>query len=55
MATLFHDATAHTLAHPTNLAFRGSTMLTANLGRWHVTAIEAGLPGLPLRRGAAGA
>lgn len=52
VATLFHDVTAHTLAHPTNLAFRGSTLFTANLGRWHVTAIEAGVPGLPLRRGA---
>lgn len=51
--TLFHDETAHTLAHPTNLAFRGSTLFAANLGRWHVTAIEVGLAGLPLRRGAA--
>ena len=50
--TLFHDETAHTLAHPTNLAFRGSTLFAANLGRWHLTAIEVGLPGLPLRRGA---
>jgi sugar lactone lactonase YvrE len=53
VATLFRDETAHTLAHPTNLAFRGSTMFTANLGRWHLTAIDVGLPGLPLRRGAA--
>ena len=53
VATLFHDDTAHMLAHPTNLAFRGSTMFAANLGRWHVTAIEVGRPGLPLRRGAA--
>lgn len=49
--TLFHDVTAHTLAHPTNLAFRGTTMFTANLGRWHITAIEVGREGLPLRRG----
>jgi gluconolactonase len=53
VATLFRDATAHTLAHPTNVAFRGTTMFTANLGRWHVTAIEVGLAGLPLRRGVA--
>jgi sugar lactone lactonase YvrE len=49
VATLFHDVTAHTLAHPTNLAFRGTTMFTANLGRWHLTAIEVGRAGLPLR------
>lgn len=51
LATLFHDVTAHTLAHPTNLAFRGTTMFTANLGRWQISAIEVGITGLPLRRG----
>jgi gluconolactonase len=51
VATLFHDVTAHILAHPTNLAFRGTTMFTANLGRWHISAIEVGITGLPLRRG----
>lgn len=35
-----HDPTAHLLCHPTNLAFRGPTLLTANLGRWHLTAID---------------
>jgi sugar lactone lactonase YvrE len=35
-----NDPQAHTLCHPTNIAFRGTTMLAANLGRWHVTAIE---------------
>jgi sugar lactone lactonase YvrE len=34
------DATAHLLAHPTNLAFDGSTLYTANLGRWHITCID---------------
>jgi sugar lactone lactonase YvrE len=34
------DPAAHLLCHPTNLAFRGSTLLTANLGRWHLTAID---------------
>ncbi|MEQ8965036.1 MAG: SMP-30/gluconolactonase/LRE family protein [Azospirillaceae bacterium] len=34
------DVTAHTLCHPTNLALDGSTLYTANLGRWHVTRIE---------------
>jgi gluconolactonase len=45
---LWHDVTAHTLAHPTNVAFRGSTMFTANLGRWHLTRIEVGIEGLGL-------
>lgn len=45
---LWHDVTAHTLAHPTNVAFRGSTMFTANLGRWHLTRIEVGIEGLRL-------
>jgi hypothetical protein len=34
------DPIAHVLCHPTNLAFRGDTLFTANLGRWHVTAID---------------
>jgi gluconolactonase len=48
---LWHDVTAHTLAHPTNVAFRGTTMFTANLGRWHVTRIEVGIEGLRLPLG----
>ena len=35
------DATAHLLAHPTNIAFDGSALFAANLGRWHVTRIAA--------------
>jgi gluconolactonase len=35
-----HDPTAHLLCHPTNLAFRGTTAITANLGRWHLTALD---------------
>jgi gluconolactonase len=34
------DPTAHVLCHPTNLARRGDQMLTANLGRWHLSIIE---------------
>jgi sugar lactone lactonase YvrE len=49
--TVFRDWTAHTLAHPTNLAFRGTTMFTANLGRWHLTRLEVGVEGLPLPPG----
>jgi gluconolactonase len=50
---LYHDVTAHLLAHPTNLAFRGTTMFSANLGRWHLTRLEVGVEGLPLPAGAA--
>ncbi len=39
-ALLVHDETAHTLCHPTNLAFRGTTLFASNLGRWHVTALD---------------
>jgi sugar lactone lactonase YvrE len=46
--TLYHDPSAHTLAHPTNLAFRGTTMFTSNLGRWHLTRLEVGVEGAPL-------
>jgi gluconolactonase len=51
---LWQDVTAHTLAHPTNVAFRGATMFTANLGRWHLTRIEVGIEGvrLPVGSGA---
>jgi gluconolactonase len=40
--TVANDPTAHLLCHPTNLAFRGWTLFTANLGRWHLSAIELG-------------
>ena len=42
------DETAHMLAHPTNLAFRGSDLFTANLGRWHVTRIASDTTAVPL-------
>ena len=45
---LHHDPTAHLLCHPTNVAFRGETLIAANLGRWHLTAIDAGVAGVPL-------
>lgn len=45
---LWRDVTAHMLAHPTNVAFRGATMVTANLGRWHLTRLEIGIEGLPI-------
>jgi sugar lactone lactonase YvrE len=42
------DPDAHVLCHPTNIAFKGRELLAANLGRWHVTAIDAGVGGAPL-------
>lgn len=34
-----HDPTAHDLCHPTNIAFRGASIIAANLGRWHLTEV----------------
>ena len=45
---LIRDDEAHLLCHPTNLAFRGSTLFTSNLGRWHITAVDTGVEGLRL-------
>lgn len=45
ITVIAHDPTAHLLCHPTNLAFRGSKLFAANLGRWHLTAID--LPAAP--------
>jgi sugar lactone lactonase YvrE len=45
------DWEAHTLSNPTNLAFGGERfdqLLVANLGRWNLTRIEAGVRGAPL-------
>lgn len=42
------DPDAHLLCHPTNLAFRGTEMIVANLGRWHLTSIDAGVDGVEL-------
>lgn len=48
---LIGDEEAHIFCHPTNLAFRGTTLLTTNLGRWHITAIDTEAEGLPLYGG----
>ncbi len=45
------DATAHLLAHPTNIAFDGTSLFTANLGRWHVTRIATDTTAPALWRG----
>jgi len=37
---LIEDPAATVLAHPTNIAFKGDRLYTANLGRWHVTEID---------------
>jgi sugar lactone lactonase YvrE len=34
------DLDAHLLCHPTNIAFRGSSIFATNLGRWHITKIN---------------
>jgi gluconolactonase len=44
----FRDETAHLLAHPTNIVFTGTSLIAANLGRWHLTILEARVRGLPL-------
>ena len=42
------DPTAHLLAHPTNVAFSGAALYTANLGRWHITRIDSDTSARPL-------
>ena len=42
------DPDAHLLCHPTNVAFRGSELLTSNLGRWHITRMQTDTAGWPL-------
>ncbi|HRH49484.1 MAG TPA: SMP-30/gluconolactonase/LRE family protein [Panacibacter sp.] len=48
VSLLIDDWEAHTLSNPTNIAFRGSELFTANLGRWHVSKINIGVQGLKL-------
>jgi gluconolactonase len=50
---LYREISAHTLAHPTNVAFRGSTLFSANLGRWHLTRLEVGVEGASVPASAA--
>jgi len=49
------EPTAHLFAHPTNLAFDGPVLYTANLGRWHITRIDTDTSGTPLWRQVAAA
>lgn len=48
VARFIGDEEAHLFCHPTNLAFRDGTLFTTNLGRWHITAVETDVDGLPL-------
>lgn len=36
---LIEDPTAHVFCHPTNIAFDGDRLYSANLGRWHITRV----------------
>jgi sugar lactone lactonase YvrE len=40
LETLIEDPAATTIAHPTNIAFKGEKLYTANLGRWHISEID---------------
>lgn len=40
LEVLIEDPAATLIAHPTNVALKGNTLYTANLGRWHITAID---------------
>lgn len=42
LEVLIEDRAATVMAHPTNVALKGDTLYTANLGRWHITAIDLG-------------
>lgn len=42
------DVTAHTLCHPTNIAFDGNRLYTANLGRWHIAVVDCDIGAAPL-------
>lgn len=50
VSTLAEDRTAHTLCHPTNIAFDGKRLFAANLGRWHIAEIACDIGARPLWR-----
>lgn len=43
-----HDPTGELLSRPTNIALAEGMLYVANLGGWHLTAIESDLPPAPL-------
>lgn len=50
VTTLVADPGGDMLNRPTNLAFQGTTLLFANLGGYHIGALEVGEGGAPLHR-----
>lgn len=48
ISVLAEDPTAHVLCHPTNIAFDGKTLFAANIGRWHIAAIDCDIGAPPL-------
>lgn len=48
ISVLAEDVTAHTLCHPTNIAFDGTKLYAANLGRWHIAVIDCDVGATPL-------
>lgn len=50
VSVLAEDPTAHVLCHPTNIAFDGTRLFTANLGRWHIAVIDCDIGATPLWR-----
>lgn len=45
---LIEDPTAHVFCHPTNVAFDGNNLFTANLGRWHISRVAMDIGAPPL-------
>lgn len=48
VTTVAEDPQGTLLAAPTNIVFAGDRLVSANLGRWHLSLVETGLRGLPL-------
>jgi len=46
--TIRYDLEAIVLYHPTNCAFRGTSLFTVNLGKCHITELAVGIEGNPL-------
>ncbi|HEU4685515.1 MAG TPA: SMP-30/gluconolactonase/LRE family protein [Nitrospira sp.] len=46
--TVWHDPEAILLCHPTNCAFRRTSLFTVNLGKCHITELTVGVGGAPL-------
>lgn len=57
LTVVAEDPEGTVLAAPTNVCFSGAdldVMVTPNIGRWHLTRIQAGIRGTPLFRPSAG-